>query len=144
MKVARDPVPIFEYTQPLLISSGIAELESNGRLTGKGLRHAQVGLREGRVRDEPAGHDRTARTGFTQQRKGHRMTHRHIRTKVQIDVRMLINRMPPVCRWPSCMARHAMLLLGRVPNSDELAFGRAGSDDDLQLDRMHRRSASRG
>ena len=95
MKIPRDAIPIFQNSKPLLISSGIAELQSDGRLAGKGFGHVQVRGRERRVRYESAGHDRTARTGFPQQRKCHGLANRYIRPQVQIHVRMLINECYP-------------------------------------------------
>src|SRR6185312_16112317 len=127
MKIPRDPIPIFQNPKPLLISSGIAELQRDGRWAGKGLGHVQVRGRERRVRYESAGHDRTAWTSFSEQRKRHGLADRYIWPQVQVHVRMLINE----CHPYALAVLHGSpreAVIDRVSNSDELAFVGTGSN----------------
>jgi hypothetical protein len=59
VQVARNAVPILKDTESLLVGSRVAELQGDGRLTCESLRHVEVRVGEGRVRDDPASHDRT-------------------------------------------------------------------------------------
>jgi hypothetical protein len=132
MEIARNAPPIYQDAEPLLISSSVAQLQGDGSLTRESFSHVEVGISEWCVRGDPAGHDRTARTGFPSQRKGHGLAHRNVGPQVHIDIGVPIQEVRPhtitlLHRLPS----HAVVL--GVTKSDKLTFGGPGSNDDLQL-----------
>ncbi len=59
MEVTRNAPAIHQHTEPLLISSSVAEFQRDGRLTRESLSHVEIGVGEGCVRGDPAGHNRT-------------------------------------------------------------------------------------
>jgi hypothetical protein len=129
MQIARNTIPIFQHAKSLLISSRLTKFEGDGRLARKGLRHIQVGLCEGRMRNDPTGHDGTTRTGLTPQRKRHHLSDRHV-WKVQLDIRMLINGpYPQAVAVLHGLPRNAVLR--RITKSNKLAFSRTRGHDDF-------------
>ena len=135
VQITCNAIPILKDSESLLVGSSVAELQGDGGLTRKSLRHVEVCVGKGRVRDGSARHDRTSRNGFTHERKSHRLTHRDVRTQVQIDLRLLIHR----------LHANAVTLLHGLPRdavappvakSDEFALSGTGSDHHLQLVRI--------
>src|SRR4029450_12016256 len=132
MQVSGNAVPILQHPEPLLIGPSVAEFQGDGSLARESLGHVKVGFGEGRGRDDPARHGRTARTCFGPEGEGHRLAHRDIRPQVEIDTRLLINPLDP----------NAVTLLHRLPSdavdirivkTSQLTFSRTGSDDYLYL-----------